>query len=97
QQVELYDREFDSEPALAYGVHTLPALELPEDSAAAISRIAKATAEAAATGKLVVGLGGEHTVSVGFGRGLVEALGGPVTLVQIDAHADLRDEYEGSP
>lgn len=97
QQVELYDREFDSEPAMEYGVHTLPALDLPEDSLLAIKAIAEATAEAAATGKLVVGLGGEHTVSVGFGRGLQQAVGGPITLVQIDAHADLRDEYEGSP
>lgn len=97
QQVELYDREFDAEPALEYGLHTLPPLALPEDSLAAIEVIARATAQAAASGKLVVGLGGEHTVSVGFGRGLVQAVGGPVTLVQIDAHADLRDEYEDSP
>ncbi|HXF63872.1 MAG TPA: agmatinase [Caldilineaceae bacterium] len=97
QQVELYDREFDAEPALAYGIHTLPALALPDDPAAAVEAIAQATASAAATGKLVVGLGGEHTISVGFGRGLLAALGGPITVVQIDAHADLRDEYEGSP
>ena len=97
QQVELYDREFDQEPALGYGVHTLPALELPADPAAAIAAIAAATAEAAASGKLVVGLGGEHTISVGFGRGLLQALGGPITIVQIDAHCDLRDSYEDSP
>ncbi len=97
QQVELYDREFDAEPALEFGVHTLPALALPDDVLAAVDAIATATAAAAASGKLVVGLGGEHTVSVGFGRGLAQALGGPLTLVQIDAHADLRDEYEGSP
>jgi agmatinase len=97
QQVELYDREFDAEPALEYGLHTLPPLALPEDSVAAIAAIAQSTAAAAATGKLVVGLGGEHTVSVGFGRGLMQALGAPITLVQIDAHADLRAEYEESP
>jgi agmatinase len=97
QQVELYDREFDAEPALEYGVHTLPPLALSDDSEAAIDAIAQATTAAAATGKLVVGLGGEHTASIGFGRGLLEALDGPITLVQIDAHADLRDEYEGSP
>ncbi len=97
QQVELYDREFDAEPALAYGVHTLPPLELSDDTLTAIDAIAAATAEAATTGKLVVGLGGEHTVSVGFGRGLIQAMGGSITLVQIDAHADLRNEYEGSP
>jgi agmatinase len=97
QQVELYDREFDSEPALAYGVHTLPALILPDDPAAAVDVIAAAVAQAARSGKLVVGLGGEHTISVGFGRGLLQALGGPITIVQIDAHCDLRDSYEGSP
>lgn len=97
QQVELYDREYDSEPALDYGVHTLPALELPSDPAQAIEAIAAAVAEAAQSGKLVVGLGGEHTISVGFGRGLVQALGGPLTIVQLDAHCDLRDNYEGSP
>jgi agmatinase len=96
-QVELYDREFDSEPALEYGVHTLPPVTLPADPAAAVDAIESAVAGAAGEGKLLVGLGGEHTVSVGFGRGLLAALQGPLTLVQIDAHSDLRDEYEGSP
>jgi agmatinase len=112
QQVELYDREFDCEPATEYGVHTLPALHLPDDPAAAVAQIAAAVAAAAGTPaagtpgagavaagtrKLLVGLGGEHTVSVGFGRGLLDALGGPLTVVQIDAHSDLRDEYEETP
>lgn len=97
QQVELYDREFGSEPALSYGIHTLPALELSAEPGTAVAAIAAATAAAARTGKLVVGLGGEHTVSAGFGRGLLDALGGPLTVVQIDAHCDLRDHYEGSP
>jgi agmatinase len=94
-QIELYDREFDSEPALEYGIHTLPALELPPDAEAAVEAIAADVARLAGSGKLVVGLGGEHTVSAGFGRGLLEALGGPITVVQIDAHCDLRDSYEG--
>ena len=97
QQVELYDREFDCEPATEYGVHTLPALDLADEPEAAVAQIAAATAAAAASGKLLVGLGGEHTVSVGFGRGLLDALGGPLTVVQIDAHSDLRDEYEDTP
>lgn len=97
QQVELYDREFDAEPALAYGIHTLPALDLPDDPAAAVPAIAAAVAVAARHGQLVVGLGGEHTVSAGVARGLLDACGGPLTVVQLDAHADLRDEYAGSP
>lgn len=97
QQVELYDREFDREPALDFGIHTLPALDLPPEPAAAVDAIAQAVAAAAATGKLLAGLGGEHTASVGFGRGLLAALGGPLTVVQIDAHSDLRAEYDGTP
>lgn len=97
QQLELYDREYDFEPALRYGIHTLPALTLSADPEAAVAEIAAATAQAASSGKLVVGLGGEHTVSVGFGRGLLQSLGGPLTVVQIDAHSDLRNEYEESP
>ena len=97
-QVELYDREFGSEPALAYGVHTLPYLAPSHASPeATVAAIAACAAEHAAAGKLVVGLGGEHTVSVGLGRGLARALGTPLTTVQIDAHSDLRDLYEGSP
>jgi agmatinase len=97
QQVELYDREHDGEPALEYGVHTLDALELPRgDPEAAVGEIAAAVAAAAADGTLVVALGGEHTISAGVSRGLLEALGGPLTVVQIDAHCDLRDTYGGS-
>lgn len=97
QQVELYDREFDREPALDYGIHTLPALDLATEPELAIEQITAAVSEAVRTGKLVVGLGGEHTISVGFGRGLLAAIDGPITVVQIDAHSDLRDEYEDSP
>lgn len=97
QEVEMYDRELDREPVADWGIHTLPALALPDEPAAAVDTITAAVEKLAATGKLVVGLGGEHTVSAGVGRGLLAALGGPVTVVQIDAHCDLRDEFEGSP
>jgi len=48
--------------------------------------------------QLLAVLGGEHTISVGVVRGLARARGADdLVAVQIDAHADLRDEYEGSP
>jgi len=97
QQVELYDREFGREVALEYGVHTLPPLSLPDDAAQAVEFIADAAARWAGTGRLLVGLGGEHTVTVGLVRGILRARGGLLTVVQIDAHADLRAEYEGNP
>jgi agmatinase len=42
-------------------------------------------------------LGGEHTVTYGVLRGLADAGVGEFGVVQIDAHADLRDAYEGDP
>ncbi len=98
RQVELYDREHDREPALDYGVHTLDALDLAGvEASEAVQRIAAAVATAARSGKLVVALGGEHTISAGVSRGLLDALGGTLTVVQIDAHSDLRDSYEDDP
>ena len=96
RQVELYDRELDDEPALRYGIHTLPPLALsvagPEH---AVDEIAACAAEHLGAGKLLVGLGGEHTVSVGIARA-VYARHPDAVLVQVDAHSDLRDSYEGS-
>ncbi|MBV9849997.1 MAG: agmatinase [Armatimonadetes bacterium] len=96
-QVELYDRELDDEPALRWGVYTLPALapdlRSPE---ATIMGIAEAVSGLARTGKLLCVLGGEHSVSVGVARGLHDVFGDFLT-VQLDAHADLRDEYDGTP
>ena len=96
-QVELYDREWDDEPALRWGVHTLPALA-PDLSSpeATVAGIAAAVADLARTGKLLGVLGGEHSISVGVARGF-HAMFGDFLTVQLDAHADLRDEYDGTP
>ena len=96
QQVELYDR--DSTASRRWSLACIPCRRSSCPTSRGGGRGDRAPWPAAArTGKLVVGLGGEHTVSVGFGRGLLAALGGPLTVVQIDAHSDLRDEYEGTP
>jgi agmatinase len=97
QQVELYDRELDDEVALAHGIHTLPSLApVVSGPAAMVDAIAACAEDHLRTGKLLVGLGGEHTVSAGMARA-VKAVHGDFVLVQIDAHSDLRNEYEGSP
>jgi agmatinase len=96
QQVELYDREFGGEPALRYGVHTLPLLAPTyRDPATAHDEIAAAVADHARDALLCV-VGGEHSISGAVARGLHSVCGDFVT-VQLDAHADLRDEYEGTP
>ncbi len=96
QQVELFDREFNAEPAMAYGIHTLPAVDTSGPARTVLNKIAETVALHAGEGKFVVGLGGEHTVSLGVGRGLLKTFGEPLSVVQIDAHCDLRDQYEDS-
>jgi agmatinase len=97
QQVELYDRELDDEPALRHGIHTLPFIApVVSGPAAMVDAIAACAEEHLRSGKLLDGLGGEHTVSAGIARA-VKAAHGDFVMVQIDAHSDLREEYEGSP
>lgn len=96
RQVELYDRELDDEPGLRYGVHTLPALApVISGPEAMVVAVAAAAEDYLRAGKLLVGLGGEHSISSGVARA-VQAVHGDFVMVQIDAHSDLRDEYEGS-
>jgi agmatinase len=97
QQVELYDREFEDEPGLRWGVHTLPALAIDDASPDEAMAIISAEVELqTGHGKLLCVLGGEHSISGAVAEGLF-AVHGPFVTVQIDAHADLRDEYEGTP
>ena len=96
-EVELYDAELDAEPSLVWGVHTLPALRAdwrtPE---AMMAGIADAAEEVARAGKFLLALGGEHSISAGVVRGIRRLIPEPLTIVQIDAHADLRDDYHGT-
>jgi agmatinase len=60
----------------------------------AVDAIAATMADAAAVARLPVMFGGEHTVSLGGFRG-IRSLHPDAMLVQLDAHADLRESYEG--
>lgn len=94
QEVELYDEESASEPYTA-GVHTLPALDSLTDPRTMIDSVSKAVSDAIGDGKIVVTLGGEHTVSVAPVKSYAEKFP-QLSVLQIDAHADLRQEYQGS-
>lgn len=101
--IELYDQELDAEPYEA-GVATLPALELtgagPAEAVAEL-RAAYDRVLDAARDKFVVTLGGEHSITsapvLAWADRLAGKGGRPLTVLQIDAHTDLRPEYEGSP
>lgn len=79
------------------GIHTCDPVDCEADGDTVIERIAAVTCRIAETGKLPVAIGGEHTVTFGVIKGLLDAGVSDFGIVQIDAHADLRDRYEGDP
>jgi len=95
QYLELYDLELDCE-IYQVGIHTLPEVEpvvsSPEDMVNRVYRIAGGLIN---QGKFVVMLGGEHSLTLGAVRAFKEAFPG-LCVLQLDAHADLRDEYLGT-
>jgi agmatinase len=95
--IEYLDEELGFETAVsAGGIATLPAPDLPDDPAAAAAAIGAVAAELVAEDHLLISLGGEHSVT----WPLVEAHHArwpDLCVLQIDAHADLRDTYHGSP
>ena len=97
--VELYDHELDAEP-YTIGIHTLPPLMLsgagPE---AALDELRAAFDALLPSGKFVVMIGGEHSVSGPPILAHADRLpaGRTLSVLQLDAHADLRAEYEGTP
>lgn len=98
-QVEFYDAELDAEPCRA-GIATCPPVELPAgDGAKAMAALRRAYEEVLATPRFVIALGGEHTITYPLVAAWSQILGprAGLTVLQLDAHADLREEYEGNP
>lgn len=92
--MELYDIETASEPYKA-GIHILPAVSDLSGPERMVENVYRETKKHLDNGKLVVTLGGEHSVSIGAIRAYAEKFPG-MCVLQIDAHADMRPEYLGS-
>lgn len=96
QQVELYDEALGRE-SLKDGVATLDPVPIdvsgPE---ATVNRVFEMARKPVRDGKFLIGLGGEHSISSGLVRA-VRSRYKKLSVLQVDAHADLRDEYQGSP
>lgn len=60
-----------------------------------LDNVEKAVGEVIAAGKLPIVLGGEHTVTIGALRAVARKHEN-ISILQLDAHADLRDSYQGS-
>ncbi|MBR1374807.1 MAG: agmatinase [Cardiobacteriaceae bacterium] len=95
-QLETFDQITGE--ACKFGIHTHQAIDCRGTPSDVMQRIRAQTEQSAANKKIPFVFGGEHTVSYGAIRGVADAYGEQaIGVVQFDAHADLRDNYEGSP
>lgn len=93
EQLERWDG--NSEPCRA-GIFTQEAIDCAEMNSAQQSLRARG-AEAVRSGHIPVTLGGEHSITYGVVRGIMDEVDEPIGIIQIDAHADLRTAYQGHP
>jgi len=96
RNLELYDEELHAEP-FRCGVHTLPEMETQvgtlEKVLADLHTVANGLL---ADGKFMLALGGEHSLTPPLVAACAKKYA-DVSVLQIDAHADLRDSYEDNP
>ncbi len=94
-QVELYDPELDLSP-FQYGLYTVAPLDCSAPLEEILERLRSLAEERMRAGQKVVCLGGEHSLSLApiqAARRLCPGL----SVLHLDAHADLRNSYGGSP
>lgn len=100
QQVEYYDDELERE-VWPIGIYTHPPIADVRNEPIAAEVMLQTTQDTVQKlvqdGKFVIALGGEHSITAGVVSAYQQAKPEePFTVVQIDAHGDLRHEYEGS-
>jgi agmatinase len=95
RNMELYDEETDAE-VYKVGIHTVGLTEPTAPPEAMMRRILERARELVRTGKFVCMIGGEHSVSGPVIQAHAERYEN-LSVLQIDAHADLRDSYDGTP
>lgn len=95
RNMELYEEETDSE-VYKIGIHTLDEFTPRETPAKMMDELYDTTKELLESGKFICMLGGEHSVSAPIIKAHAEKFH-DMSVLQIDAHADLRDTYDGTP
>src|SRR5262249_19767958 len=94
--MELWDEETQTD-VHSIGIFTLPEMEFPFATMEEVVReIRRVTAELVKRNKFVVVLGGEHAITAPVVAALA-ARHPKLSVLQLDAHADLRETYMGTP
>ncbi|RMB60885.1 agmatinase [Dokdonia sinensis] len=94
ENMELYDIETESE-VYKQGIYLADPITEDASPEAMVKAVHKQVKENIKRNKFVTMFGGEHSISIGSIRAFNEMFD-DLTVLQIDAHADLRESYEGS-
>ncbi|MBW7869070.1 MAG: agmatinase [Brumimicrobium sp.] len=94
ENMELYDIETDSE-VYKEGIYLAPKVTEDSSPEAMCDAVEKATTDMLNTGKFVMLFGGEHSISIGSIRAFRKKYTN-LSVLQLDAHSDLRPEFHGS-
>lgn len=94
ENMELYDIETDTE-VYRQGIYLAPAIQEGSSPEAMVNSVHKTTKDYIKRNKFVTLIGGEHSLSIGTIRAFNECFDN-LTVLHIDAHADLRKSYEGT-
>ncbi len=95
QQVEFYDEELDAEP-FRIGIATLAEPSIPADAERMVTLLRDIIDPLLAQDRFPIVIGGDHSISSGYARALAKHHA-DFGVIQLDAHADLRPSYDGSP
>ena len=93
-QVELFDEELKKEPYKEIGIKTLKPFPIKKKISSALDQLSKINEEIIRKNKFPIIFGGEHSITPGSIRPFVKKYN-EITLLHFDAHADLRDSYNG--
>ena len=93
-QVELFDEELNKEPYKEIGIKTLKPFPIKKNIKQALSQLSKINQKIIADNKFPMVFGGEHSITPGSIKPLVDKYD-EITLLHFDAHADLRESYQG--
>ena len=94
-QVELYDEELNCEPYKRIGIKTLKPVRIDRNINKAIKKISKINKEILDRKLFPMTFGGEHSITPGCIEPFVKKHK-KICLLHFDAHADLRDSYNGN-
>ena len=94
-QVELFDEELNKEPYKYIGIKTLKPFSIKKNITDALKQIENINKILLDNQKFPLTLGGEHSLTPGAIRPFVKKFG-KICLLHFDAHADLRNSYNGN-